>query len=247
MSQTPAIRRENGDSLPYTPASTAVNAGDVLFQGALGGIATDPIAVAALGALDGKGVFRVPKDASVFSAGQKVYWNPTGSPTVGAASSGCATSTALGALVLGTAVAAQVTGDATVDVKLGVVPDAALPPYQYGTGTTTTTFTAGELTGAKMVIYNSTTTTPGSIATRTAAQMFGDIPNAVPGMQWVVRIINSSSAANTMTLTAGTNVTLSGTTTYTIAEFAYRDFLMTFTDSTHLTMQAIGGGAAATN
>jgi predicted RecA/RadA family phage recombinase len=244
--QTPAIRRENGDSIPYTPAS-AVNPGDVVLQGALAGIATDPIPASALGAIDVNGIFRVPKDASVFSVGQKVYWNPAGSPTVGTASTGAATSTALGAVLLGVAVAAQVTGDATVDVKLGVVPDDSLPPYQYATGTTTTTFTAGELTGAKFNVYNSTATTPGSIATRTAAQMFGDVPNAAPGMQFVTRIINSSGSANTMTITAGLNVTLSGTTTYTIAEFAYRDFLITFTDATHATMQAIGGGAAATN
>lgn len=126
-------------------------------------------------------------------------------------------------------------------------------PGAYSTGTTTTTFAAGQLTGsayAPLVVYNSTATTPGSIATRTAAQMFTDLPGAYIGMSWIVRIINSSASANTMTITAGSGVTLSGTTTYTIAEFAYRDFLMTFGGTTAaptLTMVAIGGGAAATN
>jgi hypothetical protein len=87
---------------------------------------------------------------------------------------------------------------------------ASLPPYQLSTNTTTTTFAAGQLTGAQDVTYTSTATTPGSIATRTATQMFGDVPGAFVGMQWRVRIFNNSSGANSLTLTAGSGVTLSG-------------------------------------
>jgi hypothetical protein len=133
--------------------------------------------------------------------------------------------------------------------------DGVLPQYQYATGTTTTTFAANQLTGGQLSVYNSTATTPGSIATRTAAQMFADITGTFGfapyiGLAWVARIINSSGSANTMTVTAGVGVTLSGTTTYTIAEFAYRDFLFTFGGTAAaptLTMVAICGGAAATN
>ncbi len=123
-----------------------------------------------------------------------------------------------------------------------------LPQFKYGTGTTTTTFAAGQLTGAQLTIYNSTATTPASIATRTAAQMFTDIGTpAYIGMSWVARIINSSASANTMTITGGSSVTLSGTTSYTIAEFAYRDFLLTFGGTVAAptaTMVAIAGGVA---
>jgi hypothetical protein len=122
-----------------------------------------------------------------------------------------------------------------------------LPAISYSTGTTLTTFTAAEATGGALTVYNSTATTPGSIATPTAAAMFAAQPGAYVGQQWVWRIINSSSAANTMTITADASVTLSGTTTYTIAEFAYRDFAMKFTSATAANMVAICGGAAATN
>ena len=122
-----------------------------------------------------------------------------------------------------------------------------LPNAQLTTGTTTTTFAAGQLTGAAFTVYTSTATTPGSIATRTATQMFGDIPNAFVGMNWVVRIINNSSGANTLTLTAGTNVTLSGKTTYATTQYGFMDFLCTFTSATAMNMQFIGAGVGTSN
>jgi hypothetical protein len=115
-----------------------------------------------------------------------------------------------------------------------------VPEVQYVTGTTLTTFLVSELTGAKLCVYESTAVTPGSIATPTAALLYA----ASPLTEWTVRIINNSASANTMTITAGVGVTLSGTTTFTIAEFAYRDFLMSFTSPAALKMIAIAGGVA---
>lgn len=132
----------------------------------------------------------------------------------------------------------------SVNTNAGLTP---LPDHKYATGTTTTTFTAAQMTGGKLTVYNSTATTPGSIATPTAAAMFAAQPSAAVGQTWLVRFINSSGSANTMTITADASVTLSGTTTHTVAQFAYREYLMTFTSATAATMVAVCAGAAATN
>ena len=369
--QTPCTRLFDGASIPYTPTS-ANNPGDVVLIGTANNIVTittDAISANQLGAIFLGGVFVCPKDASTFNLGDPVYWNATGNPTVGTAGTGCMTSTSLGNVFAGTACAAQVTGDATVEVKLtgaakgtpsggsasaitaqgslatvgagtitgaliadglilrgglqtaaftdttdtaanitaalpalgvgqsfeftyqngtgytatiaggsnvtvaatvgpgawvkilltkatattytGLVVSAganygSLPLFQQSTGTTTTTFTAGELTGAQDTTYVSTATTPGSIATRTATQMFGDIPNAFIGMTWKVRICNQSGSANSLTLTAGSGVTLSGKTTYVITEFGFADFICTFTSATAMTMVFAGAGVGTT-
>lgn len=113
---------------------------------------------------------------------------------------------------------------------------------QYVTNTTTTTFAAGQLTGAAITVYDSTATTPGSIATRTATQMFGDIPGASVGANYLLIVRNSSSGANTMTITAGTGVTLTGT--MTVAQNVSRVFVVTLTSATAVTIQSIGTFAA---
>jgi hypothetical protein len=110
-------------------------------------------------------------------------------------------------------------------------------PTKYTTGTTTGTFTTGQLTGANYVIYGSTATTPGSIATRTATQMFQDDPQARVGGSYVLRIINTNGSSNAMTITSTTGVTLNGT--MSIAANAYRDFIVTYNSATTLTIQAI--------
>jgi len=60
-----------------------------------------------------KGVVRIVKDASVFAQGDLVYWDDTAKK---------ATSTVGSNLLIGNAEAAQLTGDATVDVVLFGVP-----------------------------------------------------------------------------------------------------------------------------
>lgn len=111
---------------------------------------------------------------------------------------------------------------------------------KFSTGTTTTTFTTGQLTGALWVSYASTAGTPGSIATRTATQMFNDNPYASVGGGYRLRISNTAAGSATMTITAGSGVTLTGTAT--IADGSYRDFIVTYTSATALTIQNIGGG-----
>lgn len=113
------------------------------------------------------------------------------------------------------------------------------PEAKFSTNTTTTTFAAGQLTGANYVVYTNTQGTPGSIATRTATQMFGDDSQARVNRSYVLRIINGQGTG-VLTVTAGSGVTLTGTAT--IATNSYRDFIVTYTSATALTMQNIGGG-----
>jgi hypothetical protein len=122
-----------------------------------------------------------------------------------------------------------------------------IPPFKWATGTTTTTFTAAQMTGGQLTVYQSTATTPGSIATATATAMFAAQPNAFVGQQWIWRVINASTSANTMTITADASVTLSGATTYTCPQFQWREFIMTFTTATTATMVAISGGSTSAN
>ena len=60
-----------------------------------------------------KGVVRIVKDASVFAQGDLVYWDDTAKKATGTVGSN---------LLIGNAEAAQLTGDATVDVVLFGVP-----------------------------------------------------------------------------------------------------------------------------
>lgn len=112
---------------------------------------------------------------------------------------------------------------------------------KFTTGTTTTTFAAGQLTGAANVSYASTAGTPGSIATRTATEMFADDPYARVGGGYVLRVSNASSGSATLTITAGVGVTLTGTAT--VADTTCRTFLVTYTSATALVIQNITSGA----
>lgn len=120
--------------------------------------------------------------------------------------------------------------------------NSALPNSQFVTNTTTTTFAAGQLTGSDYVVYANTANTPGTITTRTAAQMVADIPNAGIGQTWILRIYHGGTG--TLTIAGGTNVTITGTAT--IATTTYRDFAcnITATGTPAVTLQNIGSGTA---
>ncbi|MFI5113498.1 MAG: hypothetical protein ACHP7J_00035 [Terriglobales bacterium] len=133
----------------------------------------------------------------------------------------------------------------TVVQKSGGDNWIGLPSTSYSTGTTTTTFTAAEMTGGKLTVYTSTAATPGSIATATATAMFAAIQGAYVGLKWVFRVINDV-ATNSLTVTADGSVTLSGKTTYVATPFGSMDFEMTFTSPTAATMKYIGGGQSTT-
>lgn len=115
------------------------------------------------------------------------------------------------------------------------------PFAKYTTGTTTGTFLAGQITGAGVdyVVYANTNTAPGTINTRTAAQMVADLGNATLNQTYILRIVNAQGTG-TLTVGAGTNVTLSGT--MTLAANTTRDFIVTVTSvaTPAITIQSIG-------
>lgn len=133
---------------------------------------------------------------------------------------------------------ALITGENPIKNLLGHLVKLA----QYRTGALqSAAFAAGDLTpltGTEgVVIYDNTGTTPGTLTTRTAAEMYADIPGCVAGQTYLLGIRNSSGSANTATVGAGTGVTLTGT--MTIAQFHTRLFIVTVTSPVAFTFQSV--------
>lgn len=102
------------------------------------------------------------------------------------------------------------------------------------------TAAAGDLTGASNVTYKHiTTANPGTFTTRTATQMFTDAAVFAVGDSYVLRIVNAQGTG-TLTLGAGSGVTLTGT--MTVAVNTFRDFVVTFTSATALTIESVAVG-----
>lgn len=154
-----------------------------------------------------------------------------------------ASSDAIDALAINTAVSLPVGGRLTFTCSVaGTWVSGGMvltPAATFNTNTTTTTFVAGQLTGGAFTCYVNSQATPGSIATRTAAQMFTDNPGARVGGSYLLRIVNGQGTG-ILTVTAGSNVTLTGTNT--IATNTWRDFVVTYTTATALVMQNIATG-----
>ena len=113
----------------------------------------------------------------------------------------------------------------------------AVQGTKYTTGTTTTTFAAGQCTGAHHAIYANTQGTPGSIAFRTAAQMFADDPSARVSGAYLLTISNAQGTG-VLTVTGGASgITLTGTPT--IAINTSRTFTVTYTSATALVIQNV--------
>ncbi|NLW84481.1 MAG: DUF2190 family protein [Phycisphaerae bacterium] len=103
----------DGDAVDFTPGS-AVNAGDVVVQGDLIGIAKLDMVAGQLGALAVTGVFDITKATGTgtdITAGAKLWWNATNSRVEKTDGSGAHK-------YLGKAVRAALTTDATVRIRL---------------------------------------------------------------------------------------------------------------------------------
>jgi hypothetical protein len=87
------------ESIDYvnTSSSVTINAGSIVVINGLAYFAAADILPLALGSLVySGGAWCGNKDTSVFTLGAKVFWNPTGTPVVGTASSGAFSITATG-------------------------------------------------------------------------------------------------------------------------------------------------------
>lgn len=129
-------------------------------------------------------------------------------------------------------------------VGFGTVPQAHLPQTKFTTSSTVTslTYAAGDITGAKHVYWQNTADGAVAATTRTATQMFGDIPNAHIGLSFQLTIVNRGD--NTVTFTAGTGVTITGEAT--IATLTTRTYHATFTSATAVTFTSVNKGTIET-
>jgi len=105
--------------IDHTPEA-AVTAGDVIIIGGdVAAIAHRDIAAGELGSLSVEGTYDFVKPTGVtFSAGDNVFWDPTGDPLGGVANSGAVA--ASGTIQLGFAESDAASGDATVRVVMTV-------------------------------------------------------------------------------------------------------------------------------
>ncbi len=118
-----------------------------------------------------------------------------------------------------------------------------LPVAQYSTAALqSTNLTVAQVSGSQIVCYDNTGTTPATLTTPTAAAIIANVPNAQVGDSWIFFLRNDSGSANTLTLGAGTNVTLTGT--MTVAQNVTRMFVVTITSATAVTFQSMGIFAA---
>lgn len=119
-----------------------------------------------------------------------------------------------------------------------------LPNGQYHADTSTAGFTAtgGEVAGARDVVLDLTGTLVGaaSLQLPTAAALVAAVPDAVVGETYVLRVLNNSSGAFAWTLTTNTGITLNGTVT--INQNQWREWLVTLTSLTAVSLQNIGAG-----
>lgn len=203
MSQTAAIRRAEGDRIDYTPAA-AVSAGDVVVIGGVPYIAENDIAAGVLGSLPVAGVFDVPKETGAIVAGAEVWWNPTGSPVTGTASSGAASVVPSGYL-LGYAVVAAVSGDSYVNVRTTGTKKTKVQPVPAAETTTGPTLLAAELLGG---IITSTQTGAVTATLDTGANLDLALPGSIVGdsFDWTLINLGSSSGAATVTPSTGHTV-----------------------------------------
>lgn len=101
------------------------------------------------------------------------------------------------------------------------------------------TLAAGNMEGAAVCFLTQSGAT--ALTTRTAAQLFAAIPNAVVGFSWFVRVINTNGG--TLTLTMDASITATGT--LTMATNTFRDFVLQFTSTTAATMIQVGTGTTS--
>lgn len=130
-----------------------------------------------------------------------------------------------------------------VDASFALDMLAVLGAQFNSTAALNATLAAGLLTGALDVYLTTTANGANALTTRTAAQLYADAQVAfglqnLNGTSYFLRITNTGN--NTVTLTAGANVTLTGT--MTVATNTFRDFVVTLNSPNSITIQSVGVG-----
>jgi len=121
---------------------------------------------------------------------------------------------------------------------------SSLPATGYNAVSTASSFTAAATTLAGATLnyldLTGTLSTASNITMATAPAILAAVANGGLGLSFVLRIINDSSANFAWTVLTNTGITLTGTPT--IAQKTWREFVLTATSGTTLTMQAVGTG-----
>jgi predicted RecA/RadA family phage recombinase len=100
---------QKGDTITLTAPTGGVSSGGGVLVGSLFGIAAGDAAENADVEVLTRGVFELPKATGAIAQGAKVYWNNA---------NGNVTTTVTGNTLIGAAIAAAASGDATVIVRL---------------------------------------------------------------------------------------------------------------------------------
>jgi hypothetical protein len=103
--------------------------------------------------------------------------------------------------------------DATVKQEaysIGRIGNLPASKFTTNSGSSAQTAAAGDITGADFVTVKLPNVGANTYTTRTAAQMFGDIPGCYTGYKYALAVSNASTSA--MGFGGGSNVTVSGST-----------------------------------
>lgn len=116
----------------------------------------------------------------------------------------------------------------------------SVPPSKFVLNATSgaTTAAVGDMTGAYHVCLGLSAVGAANYTTRTAAQMFADVPNTDVGDSYMLLVINTSGG--TTTIVGGTGVTITGTAT--LATNTTRWFNVRFVSATATTLQSVSVG-----
>lgn len=230
--------------LLVSTALTTVGAGTITAAGIAGGITNRTGSTAAFTDTTdtAANIIAARPNANIGSSWEYTYYNNTlglatltGGTGVNAAGSAGFVPATMWARYLVTYTAA-----ATITmVQIAMGPCTALPYSKY-LAAGDATVVAGALTGAAFTNYENTGNNA-TVTTRTATQMFGDIPNCKIGFNYQLAIRNTH--ATTLTLTAAdASVTLTGT--MTVAQNVTRSFNVNFTSAVACTITSMGISAA---
>lgn len=126
-----------------------------------------------------------------------------------------------------------------VGLNTGYYP--SLPPIQVvSSAYSGSTAAAGDMTGSNICVCMNSANNPGTLTTRTAAQVIADIPNAQVGQTWLLMLVNAQGTG-ALTLAAGdANLTITGTAT--VGTNAWRMFVCTVATASTVTFRTVGTG-----
>lgn len=222
--QTPTtVHSDEGDFIDHFPAGD-VYGGDVVLIGNVVHVSLDDIAANAKGALKTRGVFKAPKTTAAWTAGLRVFWDPTGDPDGGSAGTGAFTQTPTPYPAGYTYVAAGAGDDYGYLWLNGTPPGMPIVP-------TATLAAAGSVQGDAALVAAGFTLVTGADATKGVK-----LPLASPGLRVEIKnsdaanailkiwpntsdAINALGANNSFSIAAKTSVTLvayDATTWYSI-------------------------------